>query len=637
MDQASIELTGGARRPAALRLLSDDRLARRAAEGDRGAFAVIFERHHQGLYRYCRAILRHDEDARDALQTAFVRAIAALDGDERTVAIKPWLYRIAHNEAISLLRRRRPHDTLDTHPEPLSVSPGPDDRIIASERMRQLLIDLEQLPERQRWALLLRELNDLAYVDIAAALQTTEQAARQSVYEARVMLMELQEGREMPCEDVRRLISERDGRLLRPRRVRAHLKACDGCSGFRTAISERRSDLGVLAPPLPAAAAAAVLSALLGAGGGGGWGGGGLIAALGAGKGIVAGAGSKGLATAAALTIAGGAIVTTDHDVPPKQSGPRGAAEIAAAGSAPRAAATNASPLAVTFSYSAGGPARVAPAPKVTGLEPPRATADNPAPSGTNAPASADGEPSTPILHTPSGETGQVDQPGLAPGHDAAASEKAHDESSLGALGDAVAGAAAVNTNDDAGSEANGKGHQADDRESSGNSDHGRDRDRGRSDRGSDDDAGPVAHAASGPWSSDDEDTRGRSGRDKHQQKRGSGNGNAGPDDHASGNSSFDVASHGSSISDEGARGNSNHDARGNSDDDDSPGNSGHDEGARGNSDDDDSPGNSGHDEGPRGNSDDDDWDDDDSPGNSDDENSPGNSGRGHGRDSQRN
>src|SRR5436190_4217624 len=115
MGHGSIELTHGARRPIGLRLLSDDRLAARAAEGDRAAFAVIFERHHQALYRYCRAILRHDEDARDALQTTFARAIAALDGETREIAIRPWLYRIAHNEAISIARRRRPHTQLEEY------------------------------------------------------------------------------------------------------------------------------------------------------------------------------------------------------------------------------------------------------------------------------------------------------------------------------------------------------------------------------------------------------------------------------------------------------------------------------------------------------------------------------------------
>ena len=325
MGESSIEVTHGVRRPAALRLLSDDRLARRAAEGDRGAFAIVFERHHQGLYRYCRAILRHDEDARDALQTAFARAIAALDGDERTVAIKPWLYRIAHNEAITMLRRRRPHAALDSQPETASPALGPEDSVVASERMAQLRDDLDQLPERQRSALLLRELNDLTYPEIAGAIATTEQAARQSVYEARVMLMELQQGREMPCADVQQLISARDGRLLRPRRVRAHLKACEPCSAFQTSISQRRSDFGVIAPPLPAAAAAALLSALLGGGGGGGWGGGGLLALIGAGKGIVAGAGTKGVATATALTIAGGALVTArGRSEQPGRSGPSG-------------------------------------------------------------------------------------------------------------------------------------------------------------------------------------------------------------------------------------------------------------------------------------------------------------------------
>ena len=264
MGHTSIELTTGARRPVALRLLSDDRLARRAATGDRGAFAVIFERHHQGLYRYCRAILRHDEDARDALQTTFTRAIAALDGEARTIAVKPWLYRIAHNEAVSLARRRRPQVDLDAHPEALCQAPGPDKQLIDSEQLRQLFTDLQELPERQRSALLLRELNELAYDDIGAALETSEQAARQTVYEARVMLLELQQGRDMQCEEVRRLISARDGRLLRPRGVRAHLRACDGCDQFRESIATRRSDLGVLAPPLPAAAAAALLSSLFG-------------------------------------------------------------------------------------------------------------------------------------------------------------------------------------------------------------------------------------------------------------------------------------------------------------------------------------------------------------------------------------
>ena len=142
--------------------MTDDRLAARAAEGDRAAFAVIFERHHQGLYRYCRAILRHDEDARDALQTTFTRAIAALDGEQRSIAIRPWLYRIAHNEAISLARRRQAAcaaGVLDGRG--CRTAPEPHQELMAGESMQTLIADLQSLPDRQRSALLMRELNEL--------------------------------------------------------------------------------------------------------------------------------------------------------------------------------------------------------------------------------------------------------------------------------------------------------------------------------------------------------------------------------------------------------------------------------------------------------------------------------------------
>src|SRR5690242_8846500 len=84
------------------------RLARLAASGDARAFAALYERHHQALYRYCLSIVRSPEDAQDALQSTFERAFAALQAQSRDVAVRPWLFRIAHNEAISLLRRRAP-------------------------------------------------------------------------------------------------------------------------------------------------------------------------------------------------------------------------------------------------------------------------------------------------------------------------------------------------------------------------------------------------------------------------------------------------------------------------------------------------------------------------------------------------
>ena len=269
------------------------RLARRASRGDRAAFEQIFRRHHQELYRYSLAIVHDREDAEDAMQATMAAALRALPGEDRRIDIRPWLFRIAHNESISLLRRRRP-DQLDEASIPEREGESQEDRLAIRDRLRRLVLDLNGLPERQRAALVMRELSGLSYEEIGEALTCSEGGARQAVYEARTALRELEEGRDMECEAVRRAISERDGRRLRGRKLRAHLNGCDGCSGFAAAIPARRADLGSLCPPLPAAAAGTILTGLLGGGGG---------AATGAGAAGIAGGGM-----AASLAIKGGSI-----------------------------------------------------------------------------------------------------------------------------------------------------------------------------------------------------------------------------------------------------------------------------------------------------------------------------------------
>ena len=105
------------------KLMPDARLSRLAAGGDARAFEAIFERHHQELYRYCRAILADADDAQDALQSTMIAAMRALPGEQRTIALRPWLFRVAHNEAISIVRRRREAPVAD---DPDAVAPGAD-------------------------------------------------------------------------------------------------------------------------------------------------------------------------------------------------------------------------------------------------------------------------------------------------------------------------------------------------------------------------------------------------------------------------------------------------------------------------------------------------------------------------------
>ena len=196
---------------APLRLLGDERLAGLARRGDQRAFETIFRRYHQELYRFCRAILADPDEAQDALQSTMEAALRALPDEERRIALRPWLYRVAHNEAISILRRR-PAVVDPALPEP--PEPAADSRAEPRERLRQLVADLGSLPDRQRVALVMRELSGLGYPEIAQALAASEAAARQVVYEARLALHEVAQGREMKCDEVRRALSERDGRIL---------------------------------------------------------------------------------------------------------------------------------------------------------------------------------------------------------------------------------------------------------------------------------------------------------------------------------------------------------------------------------------------------------------------------------------
>ncbi|MDQ3768075.1 MAG: sigma-70 family RNA polymerase sigma factor [Actinomycetota bacterium] len=295
-----------------LRALGDERLVRLAAAGDQDALAVIFERHHQALYRYCRALLGNGEDAEDALQSAMARVVRALPGETRELALKPWLYRIAHNEAMRIAGRRRPQATLDEAPE-VAARPDTEDRE-SRERLGELLTDLRELSDRQRGALVLRELEGASFGHIASVFGGSEAAAKQTVYEARLCLADFARGRAMECDQVTHALSDGDRRKLRGRPVRAHLRACEECAAFAQALRLRPQELRALAPPLAAPAAAALLAKFLSGGGGGA--GGGLAASSAAGGALASFSLPsfvlKGMATMAVATV----VAAGAHQLP---------------------------------------------------------------------------------------------------------------------------------------------------------------------------------------------------------------------------------------------------------------------------------------------------------------------------------
>ncbi|WCB93395.1 RNA polymerase sigma factor [Baekduia alba] len=287
------------------------------ARDDPAAFASLYEHHQQELYRYCRSLLHHHDDARDALQSTMANAYAALRDEERDFELRPWLFRIAHNESISLLRQRRT-TSLDQLPELAGAELEADvDRRRALAELRE---DLAALTARQRSALVLRELSGLSHAEIGAALDTTPRATKQLIFEARSALHEIRHARDMACAPVLRALSDGDGRVLRGRRVRAHVRTCGRCQTFAAALTARPRELAALAPALPLAGGAGLIAHGLGAG----------HAAAGAASGTAAGAGAvassssgglaalvggKGLVVlAVAATATGGAAAVAPHD-----------------------------------------------------------------------------------------------------------------------------------------------------------------------------------------------------------------------------------------------------------------------------------------------------------------------------------
>jgi RNA polymerase sigma factor (sigma-70 family) len=312
---------------AALRALSDERLARLASRGDRLAFAVIADRYQQRLFGYCVSLLRNREDAADAVQSTMLRAMRGLEGEEREVAVRPWLYRIAHNEAVTLLRLRP--DDHDTGAEVVTVSDVEADAAVRAH-LRAVLDDIRELPDRQRSALVMRELSGLSYTEIGAALATSEAGAKQAVYDARQALFQLAQGRDTDCETIRHKLSDGDRRMFRGRVVRAHLSACGDCRSWQAQLAARKTSWAAFAPTMPAAAAAG-----MGAAGGGAGAGAGAAAA----GGVAATATGPTVATMVVAVVLGAGAVGM-NELEQREDPPRPGAVVAPVGTPPAVSAS---------------------------------------------------------------------------------------------------------------------------------------------------------------------------------------------------------------------------------------------------------------------------------------------------------
>jgi RNA polymerase sigma factor (sigma-70 family) len=296
-----------------LRLQSDEKLIALTRRGTHAAFEVICSRYQSRLLAFCRHMLSSREDAEDVLQEVFAAAFNAVLADERPINVRPWLYRIARNRSLNHLRRATAIgvDSMDVHFADHGISTS--DRALKRESFRELLADVGQLPETQRTALLLREIDALSYDQIAHAMDTTVPSVKSLLVRARISLAESAEARKLSCDEVRLElghVAEGLGKMSAP--IRRHVRDCDRCRFFKKQLRENNHALAAMLPVGPLLLLKKLLLAKLGttASAGSAQVAGGASAGVGAGIGAGAIAGLTGGGAGGAFTIGAGAIAS---------------------------------------------------------------------------------------------------------------------------------------------------------------------------------------------------------------------------------------------------------------------------------------------------------------------------------------
>jgi len=302
----------GLRGPSALlRLQSDERLIALTRGGNHAAFEILCSRYHSRLLSFCRHMLASREDAEDVLQEVFAAAFNAVLADEREINVRPWLYRIARNRSLNHLRRATAVgvDSMDVHFADHGLSTS--DRAIRRESFRELLSDVHKLPETQRTALLLREIDALSYEQIAHAMETTVPSVKSLLVRARISLAEAAEARRLSCEEVRHELGEAaEGLIKLSPPARRHVRGCDRCRFFKKHLRQNNHALAAMLPVGPLVLAKKLIFAKLTASASSAHVAGGAGASVGAGAVASAGAAGAGSTAGSIFTLGAGALTS---------------------------------------------------------------------------------------------------------------------------------------------------------------------------------------------------------------------------------------------------------------------------------------------------------------------------------------
>jgi RNA polymerase sigma-70 factor (ECF subfamily) len=242
---------------------SEAALAARAVAGDGAAFAELYELYGQRTFNLCYRITGSREDAADAAQEAFLgvlRRLPKLEG--RDVAFGSYVFTAARNACYDLIERRKRSEPSDELPEaatPIGAGPGggappdpgddPDRNVLLAAQQEEIRAANATLPERQREALALRELEDLSYDEIAEIMDMNRNSVAQLISRARISLRDALRGTALhsiapsssDCERGLPLLAmAQDGQLDAAERgwLDGHLAGCPTCRLSQEAMQE---------------------------------------------------------------------------------------------------------------------------------------------------------------------------------------------------------------------------------------------------------------------------------------------------------------------------------------------------------------------------------------------------------------
>jgi RNA polymerase sigma-70 factor (ECF subfamily) len=236
--------------------VAEVKLAHRAREGDAAALAELYRRYRRPLYSHAWRMLRNQAAAQDIVQESFTRAISAMPRtrERGELRFKAWIFRIATNLCLKQLTRnmRWSHDERRVDEKPSTSDPELGRR--RAEIATHIAAALEELPPRYRQILLLRELDELSYDELAEALELDRGRVKVTLHRARARFAALfiaaqllssrdNDSARVRCDELAALIPEGDRKQLVN-----HLECCSRC---RKREHRPAAELFALLPPVP--------------------------------------------------------------------------------------------------------------------------------------------------------------------------------------------------------------------------------------------------------------------------------------------------------------------------------------------------------------------------------------------------